>query len=154
MSQITHILYKPQDAPPQEEGYTRLPLQTAQLLAGHGIEGDTKGGGAIRHLNIMTKDVQNALAEEGFQTQPGQLGEQLIVEGLDVNALPLGTRLQLGESAVVELVEPRTGCAKFERYQEKQREETSGRLGMIAKVIASGAIAVGDKVCVAHDSNG
>lgn len=148
MSHLINIMYKPQNAQPTAGGYTRIPLQTAQLIAGHGIEGDTKGGGATRHLNIMSVEIQNALAQEGFQTQPGQLGEQLIIEGLDVNTLTAGTRLQIGEQALVEIVEPRTGCAIFERHQNKQRQEASGRLGMIAKVITGGAIALGDTVYV------
>lgn len=148
MSHLINIMYKPKNAQPTNGGYTRIPLQTAQLIAGHGIEGDTKGGGATRHLNIMSVEIQNALAQEGFQTQPGQLGEQLIIEGLDVNTLPAGTRLQIGEQALVEIVEPRTGCAIFERHQDKQRQEASGRLGMIAKVITGGAIALGDTVSV------
>lgn len=149
MSQLVSIVYKPEGAEPNAEGYTRIPLQAAQLVAGHGIEGDMKGGGATRHVNIMSKETMDALGEEGFLVQPGCLGEQLIVEGLDVNKLSAGSLLRLGAEAVLEIVEPRTGCGKFEKYQEKLRQEASGRLGMIAKVVASGAIALGDPVSLA-----
>ncbi len=150
MSRLISIVYKPESATPNAEGYTRIPLETAKLVAGHGIEGDTKGGGATRHVNIMSRETMNALGTEGFQIQPGQLGEQLIVEGLDVNTLLSGARLQIGEEAIIEIVEPRTGCGKFERYQEKQRQEASGRLGVIGKVVVSGAIALGDVICLAN----
>jgi len=148
MNRLVSIVYKPQDASLNPDGYTRLPLSSAQLVAGHGIEGDTKGGGTTPHVNIMSAHVMASLAEEGFLTQPGQLGEQLIVEGLDVNTLSAGDRLQIGAEACVEIVEPRTGCGKFEKYQEKLRQEASGRLGMIAKVVTSGAIALGDDVSI------
>lgn len=146
MSELVSIVYKPQDVPESSESYTRVPLQQARLVVGGGIDGDLKGKSAKRQLNIMSAQAVEQLGEEGFLAAPGQLGEQLIVAGLDVNALPIGTRLQIGESACVELLEPRTGCAKFERYQNKSRTEATGRLGMIARVVAEGEIRVGDPV--------
>lgn len=145
MSELVSIVYKPQDAAPSEEAYTRIPLQQAQLVAGHGIEGDTKGGGT-RHLNLMSAQALQELSGEGFRTAPGQMGEQLILSGVELDTLPAGTRLQIGDEACVELTEPRTGCGKFERNQEKLRQDAAGRLGMMAQVVVGGSIAIGDPV--------
>jgi MOSC domain-containing protein YiiM len=146
MSKLVSIVYKPKDAAASEAGYTRVPLQQAQLIAGYGTEGDAKGGGPDRHLNIMAAETLQALGREGFHTVPGQMGEQLLIAGLAVDSLPNGARLQIGESACVEVVEPRTGCGKFERHQSKPREAAGGRLGVMARVLASGPIQVGDPV--------
>ncbi len=149
MSELVSIVYKPQGAAPLEEGYTRIPLPQARLEVAQGIEGDAKGGGSPnRQLNVMSARSLEQLTQEGFQTAPGQMGEQLIVAEMDIDALPLGTHLRIGEQACVELTEPRTGCGKFERYQEKRREDAAGRLGMMARVVTSGVIAVGDPVQV------
>ena len=154
MSKLSSIVYKPNSAAATADGYTRLPLQEAQLLVGQGIAGDAKGSGSPgRQLNIMTLETVRELGEEGFQAEAGQMGEQLIVTELEVNALPIGTRLQIGASACVELTEPRTGCGKFERYQGKKREEASGRLGMMARVVVDGTIRVGDTVAVVEQAN-
>lgn len=146
MSELVSIVYRPKDAVASAEGYTRVPLQQAQLIAGQGIEGDAKGGGAGRHLNIMTAETMRTLAREGFHTAPGQMGEQLIIAGLSVDALPRGARVQIGECACVEMVEPRTGCGKFEQHQGKLRQEAASRLGMMARVLTGGSIRVGDPV--------
>lgn len=146
MSELVSIVYKPQEAGPPAEGYTRVPLQQARLVAGHGIEGDAKGGSGGRQLNIMAAESLQLLAREGFHTAPGQLGEQLILAGMAVDALPAGTRVQIGESACVEVVEPRTGCARFEQYQGKLRQEAAGQLGVMARVLTDGLIRVGDPV--------
>ena len=148
MSQIVSIVYKPENALPTEEGYTRIPVQQTTLVVDGGIKGDVKGKSPKRQLNLMAAHCLEQLATEGFQTAPGEMGEQLIVAGIELDALPPGTQLQLGEQACVELVEPRTGCAKFERYQGKKREEAAGRLGMMARVVKGGEIAVGDAVAV------
>lgn len=148
MSKLASIVYKPQDALPSEEGYTRVPLQEARLVAGYGIEGDAKGGHPERHLNIMSAETVQTLGGEGFRTAPGQLGEQLLLAGLVVDDLLPGTHLQIGETARVEIVRPRTGCVIFEKHQDRQRQEAAGRLGMMAQVVESGVIRVGDSVKV------
>jgi MOSC domain-containing protein YiiM len=146
MSELVSIVYKPKDGAASSGGYTRVPLQQARLIDGYGIEGDAKGGSGGRQLNIMAAASLQQLAREGFHTAPGQLGEQLIVAGLDVDSLPGGARIQIGESACVEVVEPRTGCGRFEEYQGKVRQEAAGRLGVMARVLAGGTIRVGDAV--------
>jgi MOSC domain-containing protein YiiM len=145
---LTSIVYRPRNAQASAEGYTREPLKNALLVAGHGIEGDAKAGGCGRNLNIMSAEVLEQLAAEGFVVGPGRMGEQLILSGIDVNSLPVGARLQIGETARVELTGPRTGCAKLERHQGISREVGAGRIGMMARVEAGGRIAVGDAVTV------
>lgn len=152
MGEVSSIVYKPRDAAGTADGYTRLPLREARLVVGQGIDGDAKGSGNPgRQLNIMTLETVQQLGEEGFHTDAGEMGEQLIVAQLDMNALAIGTRLQIGATARVELTEPRTGCVKFEKYQGKKREEASGRLGMMARVVADGTIHVGDFVQVVEE---
>jgi MOSC domain-containing protein YiiM len=129
--------------------YTRIPVNSVNLIAGHGIEGDRKAGhNPKRQLNIMSYETVAILQGEGYKAQPGELGEQIIVNGIDIAALPSGTRLQLGESAVIEVVNARTGCDWFEKIQEKPKANTVGRLGMMATVIENGIVRVGDEVRV------
>jgi MOSC domain-containing protein YiiM len=146
MSELISIVYKPENAAQNVEGYTRLPLNEAELIVGHGIEGDAKGGHPERHLNIMAVEAMQTLKADGFHTEPGQLGEQLIVTGLDVDTLPVGARLQIGTTACVEITKPRTGCVVFERHQGLDRQEAAGRMGMMATVVVGGPIRVGDTV--------
>jgi MOSC domain-containing protein YiiM len=148
MSELVSIVYKPGDAEHNPKGYTRIPRAEARLIEGYGIEGDAKGGGTWRHLNIMSAETVQSLEAECFRTAPGQLGEQLIVKGLAVDTLPAGTRLQIGQTALVEVVEPRTGCAVFERHQDRSPQRAKGRLGIIAKVLVGGPIRLGDPISV------
>jgi MOSC domain-containing protein YiiM len=146
MAEIYSLVYKPQDENAPDH-YTRLPLESATLVAGHGIQGDLNGkGNPERGLNVMSYETMAELGGEGFQAQPGQLGEQSVVRGLDVNALPGGTRLQFGDSAVIEVVKPRTGCDRFEAIQGKPRGDAAERLGVMARVVTGGTVRVGDPV--------
>jgi MOSC domain-containing protein YiiM len=153
MTQIASIVYKPQNQPEPEDGYLRLDLDEAMLVAGYGIEGDAKGGHPDRNLNIMSYETLTNLRTQGFYTEPGQMGEQIVIHQLDVDNLPSGTRLQLGAEAVIEVLKPRTGCDRFEKYQKKLRTQAANQMGQMARVITGGSIRVGDPVKMLHTSN-
>jgi MOSC domain-containing protein YiiM len=147
MISVTSIVYKPESTlSDQEDGYLRIPLDSANLVIGYGIEGDCKGGNPKRNLNIMSFETLEALRKEGFKAQPGQMGEQIVIRGLDVGNLSEGDRLQFGNHACVEVVSHRTGCKRFEHIQGKTPQQAAGRMGIMTKVVTGGMIAVGDPV--------
>ncbi|MGH2523590.1 MAG: MOSC domain-containing protein [Anaerolineales bacterium] len=153
MIEIISIVYKPESVGSDpKDHYARVPLASATLVVGRGIEGDRKGGHPNRQLNIMSLEALRELRAEGFRTGPGQMGEQIVIGGLDVGTLTAGDRLQTGDQAWVEVINPRTGCDRFERIQGKSPELAAGRLGVIAKVVTGGAIRVGDPVRVVHQA--
>lgn len=147
MSNITSIVYKPKRTKTHDY-YLREPVETATLIAGYGIEGDKKGGHLKRQLNMMSAETVEQLRAEGYKTAPGELGEQIIVAGLDVDALKKGERLQIGDEACVEIVGMREPCDRFEAIQGKSSKAVEGRVGVLAKVVSNGTIRVGDEVRV------
>jgi MOSC domain-containing protein YiiM len=149
MGRVVSIVYTPRDVGDRRpmDHYARVPLDRTRLVESHGIEGDLKGGTGERQLNVMTAETLAGLAAEGFKTGPGELGEQIVVTGVPMESLVPGYRLRLG-GAVIEVGIPRTGCARFEMIQGKPKQSATGRLGVMAKVVAGGEVAVGDEVQV------
>jgi MOSC domain-containing protein YiiM len=147
MPSIASITYRPEHCtePMPEVGYLRVSLAEATLLEGHGIDNDAKAH-PLRNLNIMDAPTLAELAAEGFPTAPGALGENIIVHGLDLRALPTGTRLALGADAVIEIARPRNGCVKLHAIDARMPKETEGRVGIMAQVVQAGMIRVGDSV--------
>lgn len=148
MAQVVSIVYKPKAAAEKTATFYRVALDAANLIAGYGIEGDSKGGHRKRQLNILSAETVDALAAEGFRVEPGELGEQIVVRGLDVESLPPGTRFLLGESAVVEVVGLREPCKRLATAQDRPASAVEGRVGIIARVVSSGPIQVGDTVAL------
>jgi MOSC domain-containing protein YiiM len=145
VAHVVSIVYRPQKMGRPLERYERVAAERVLLVERQGIEGDMKGSKTKRQLNVMHAEVVAELAAEGFQTGPGELGEQVVVAGIDPAGMVAGARLRIGD-AVIEVVEPRTGCARFEMIQGRARKEVQGRLGVIARVVEGGEVAVGDAV--------
>ena len=150
MAQINSIVYQPEDQKYREHqsDYLRIPLESAMLIAGHGIQGDQKAGKhPDRQLNLLSYEwLQNA-GQQGYRANPGEFGEQIVIANLALDKLDPGTRLQIGSQAVVEIVKPRTGCDRLQSAQPLPVKEL-GPIGMMARVVQGGEIRPGDTVSI------
>lgn len=103
-----------------------------RLLAGLGVEGDAHLGATVKHRSRVARDptqpnlrqvhlIHAELLDElhvsGFAVKPGDMGENITTRGVDLLALPAGTRLHLGADAVVEITGLRNPCAQLDRLQ-------------------------------------
>jgi MOSC domain-containing protein YiiM len=148
VSRIVSIVHTPHGIERRpEDHYARVPLDATVLVVGQGIQGDRKGTSRERQLNIMSTETLASLRADGFRTGPGQMGEQIVVSGIEIDRLPPGAQLRLGE-AVVEVTLPRTGCDRFALIQGHPISEVNGRLGVMARVVVGGAVRVGDAAAV------
>lgn len=140
---LASIVYSPQPG-----SFNRHPLPEAMLLAGHGIDGDRKGGHPNRNLNVMDQEMLAALSAEGYPTGPGVLGENLIVAGVDISSRSEGARFRIGLEAVIEVVRLREPCYKLTALDPRMPDSVIERVGVMARVVESGVIRVGDAVAV------
>src|SRR5438067_12985255 len=89
-----------------------------RLLSGLGVDGDAHLGETVKHRSRVSRDptqpnlrqvhlIHAELHEElraaGFSIKPGEIGENITTRGLDLLALPTGTRLRLGGTGRVEV---------------------------------------------------
>lgn len=149
MAHIRSITYTPESIERRPKNrFARVAVETATLIAGYGIAGDRKGGHPRRQINILGGSTLDVLAQRGIDTTAGALGEQMVIDGLDVDNLPAGTRLQLGAEAQVEVTEMRGGCVRFEQIQGDDGVRFDGRLGVLIRVLQDGDVRIGDDVRV------
>src|SRR5438445_10853136 len=89
-----------------------------RLVAGLGVEGDAHMGATVKHrsrvrwdptrpnlrqVHLIHAELHDELRAAGFDLAPGRMGENVTTRGLDLLGLPTGTRLLLGDAAVVEV---------------------------------------------------
>jgi MOSC domain-containing protein YiiM len=149
MPHVLSIAYTPFDIDRQpRDHFARVAVQQARLVANHGIDGDAKATTGKRQLNVMLAETVDQLRAEGLHTAPGQLGEQLVVAGLNPRDLAPCVRLRIGDDAVIELGKLRTPCDRFAHIQGVPVESAVGRIGYMARVVNDGEITVGSPVAI------
>lgn len=141
-----------------------------RLLTGLGVEGDAHCGITVKHrsrvavdpsqpnlrqVHLIHAELFDELKLAGFDLAPGDLGENVTTRGIDLLALPVGARLQLGDKARIEITGLRNPCAQIEAFRPGLLSavlgrDTEGRLvrksGVMAIVLAGGEIRPGDAI--------
>jgi MOSC domain-containing protein YiiM len=101
-----------------------------------------------RQVSLLAIESINKMHEMGLNLVPGDFAENLTTEGLDLVALPVGTRLSLGEGVLLEVTqigkECHTGCAIFKQVGRCIMPKE----GIFAKVIQGGEVKAGDAIKV------
>lgn len=142
------------------------------LVPGLGVEGDAHSGATVKHRSRVARDpnqpnlrqvhlvhaeLHEQLAAEGFTVSAGDMGENITTRGLDLLALPTGTRLAIGREAVVEVTGLRNPCAQLDGFQQGlmaaclDRDDAGNlvrKAGVMGIVLAGGAVAPGDAITV------
>ena len=85
----------------------KTPVQAVQLRAHHGIDGDAHGGPGHRQISILGwADLESFKRTSGMALVAGAFAENLVISGLELGALGLGSRLRVGADAVLSLTRP------------------------------------------------
>ncbi len=123
-----------------EKGGTLVRLTSVEATP-TGFGGDYHSGRmARRQILLISGHVLNEL-----DVEPGAIDENVVVDDLDVMSLTEGQQLRLGE-ALVAVTIPCEPCAQTNRIRHGLKEALKGRRGMFVKVVAPGAVRVGDSV--------
>jgi MOSC domain-containing protein YiiM len=150
--------------------FSKATQSSIRLLAGLGVEEDAHQGTTVKHRSRVARDptqpnlrqvhlihaeLHDELAEAGFVVAAGEMGENVTTRGIDLLALPRGTKLHLGTDAIVQLTGLRNPCVQIDRFQPGMlaacvgRDETGHtvrKAGVMSIVLAGGAVRPGDAI--------
>jgi len=126
-------------SPGRDSGLSE-PRERVSAIADHGLEGCAHANPPRREVLLVSKEHLEAVGVE-----PGVIRENITVEGTDVESWPVGQRVQVG-NALLEVTMVCDPCSRMEDVRLGLRIELEGRRGMLAHVVESGEIALGDAV--------
>ena len=149
--------------------FSKWPCDQITLLVGIGIEGDAHAGVTVQHRSRVARDPTqpnlrqvhllhweffDEAREEGYELTPGDLGENVLTQGLDLVGLSRDTLLHIGSQAVVRITGLRNPCTQIDRFRKGLLKVALGRDGGgqvvrkagIMGVTAGGIACLGDKI--------
>jgi molybdopterin adenylyltransferase len=135
VASIAGIFTSPARKSGRSVGHERL-----RALEGQGMEG-------CAHANPPRREVLFVSLEhlDSVGVEPGDIRENLTVDGADVQQWPVGQRVRAGE-AVFEITMVCDPCQRMDDLRQGLRAELDNKRGMLARVVESGEVAVGDEV--------
>lgn len=152
--------------------FSKPTLNSIHLLTGLGVEGDAHLGATVKHRSRVARDpsqpnlrqvhlihdeLHDELRASGFNVSAGQMGENITTRGIHLLQLPTGTRLHLGNTAIIEITGLRNPCLQLNGLQSGlmaavlDRDEHGNlirKAGVMAIVLADGEVRPGDPITI------
>lgn len=117
------------------------------FIENYGIKDDAHGNDKThRQVSLLAMESIKKMQDMGLDVGPGDFAENLTTEGIDLLALPLGTKIKIGEEVILEISqhgkECHTPCAIY-RQAGTCVMPTEGIFG---RVITGGEVKEGDTI--------
>jgi len=137
-------------------GVPKRAVEAAEVTA-RGVAGDAQRnlqhhGGPDRAVCLFALETIHALRAEGHPIEPGHIGENLTLEGIDWAAVTPGVRLLLGEDVLLEITRYTSPCTNIRAsftggdYARVSQSRHPGASRVYARVVRTGTVRRGDPV--------
>ena len=127
------------------KGTQKTDVGRAVFVRDWGIEGDAHAGCWHRQVSLLGSEKIDAFRARGAQVEHGAFGENLVVEGFDFRALPVGTLLRCGD-VLLEMTQSGKECHAHCAIYKQVGDCIMPREGVFARVLEGGAISAGDEM--------
>ncbi len=130
-----------------EKGIPKREVDSIRLIEGYGIDGDAHAGAWHRQVSLLAEESINRMRAKGLVALAhGAFGENINTVGIDLNHLPVGTMLLIGE-VILEVTQigkecHNGGCA----IKSATGECVMPTDGIFATVVRGGVVRAGDGI--------
>lgn len=129
----------------EKKGEQKHPVPEIELRCRHGIVGDAHAGDWHRQISLLADESVDRMRASGLALQPGAFAENILTQGLDLKALPVGTRLRVGP-ALLEVTQIGKECHSDCAIRQQAGTCVMPTDGVFAVVVEEGTVRAGDPI--------
>lgn len=137
----------------EKKGTEKKEIDKALLKPDWGIEGDAHAGKWHRQVSLLAFEKIDDFRKKGAEVDFGAFGENIIVAGVDLKGLPVGTVLEIGD-AILKVTQIGKECHSHCNIYHKMGDCIMPREGIFAEVLKGGCIQKGDKINIIEKEDG
>ena len=133
----------------EKKGTPKTTIDEGNLIVDFGFEGDAHAGKWHRQVSLLAKE--SIAKAAGMRTDGlchGMFAENITTEGITLHTLPVGTRLQIGDTAVIEISQIGKECHDGCAIRQLVGQCIMPKEGVFARVIKGGVVRAGDPITV------
>jgi molybdopterin adenylyltransferase len=130
-----------------EKGTRKVPQTSAKILTGFGLADDAHADRETkRQVSLLAIESINKMKGLSRKIMPGDFGENLTIEGIDIFSYPVGARLRIGKNVILEITQIGKACHKGCAIFQEVGTCIMPREGVFAQVIKGGDVSAGDEL--------
>lgn len=131
----------------EKKGTQKSRIRKGRLIENYGLENDAHAGNWHRQVSLLSYETIEAFKARGAGIEDGAFGENVIVQGIDLIHLPVGTKLRCGE-ILLEVTQIGKECHSHCEIFKKMGECIMPANGIFTRVLHSGVMQEGDEIVV------
>ncbi|MDD2251783.1 MAG: MOSC domain-containing protein [Dehalococcoidales bacterium] len=130
-----------------DKGTKKKDVGRAVLVKDYGIENDGHANSNThRQVSLLSLSSIEKMKKLGLEVSSGDFAENITVSGMNVSDLPIGTRLKIGNEAVVEITQIGKECHNHCAIFSQVGTCIMPVEGVFARVIEGGEISTGTPI--------
>lgn len=129
-----------------KKGQKKANIGCGLLIENVGLQADAHAGSEIRQVSLLAKESIEKIRAKGLDVRYGDFAENLTTEGIDLPALPIGTKLKIGAAVLMEVTQIGKVCHERCHIFYTVGDCVMPREGIFASVIAGGKVEIGDSI--------
>lgn len=131
----------------EKRGTQKTRIPEAELIEEYGIREDAHAGNWHRQVSLLSYETIEAFKARGASVRDGAFGENIVVSGIDLIHLPVGTKLRCGD-ILLEVTQIGKECHSHCEIYHKMGECIMPTNGIFTRVLQGGIIKTGDEISV------
>ena len=130
----------------KRKGTPKTPVEQIVILKDHGVEGDAHAGPWHRQVSLLATESIGKARGKGLDVTFGDFAENIATEGIDLVGLPVGTRMKIGPSVILEISQIGKVCHNKCAIYYKAGDCIMPKEGVFARVIEGGKVQSQDTI--------
>ena len=130
----------------RKKGTRKNCIEEAVLVKDHGILNDAHAGDGHRQVSLLSAESIDEMRKQGLDVTFGVFAENIATSGIDWKTVPVGARVRLGDTGLVEITQIGKECVKKCAIFYQAGDCIMPREGVFARVLEGGTIRRGDKI--------
>lgn len=132
----------------EKKGMMKHPVDHIEVKQKHGIIGDAHAGDWHRQISLLASESVDKMKALFPDIPIGAFAENILTEGIEVSKLPIGTKLNVGET-ILEITQIGKECHSDCAIRKQVGDCVMPREGVFAIVLQDGTIKSGDIISIA-----
>jgi MOSC domain-containing protein YiiM len=130
------------------KGEKKQDIGSGELVANGGLRGDAHAVGGHRQLSLLAQESIDKMVAMGLKVGPGDFAENLTTSGIDLMNLPLGSRLRIGRTILLEITQIGKECHARCNIYHQAGDCVMPKEGVFAVIKSGGTVSRGDSIRV------